>query len=386
MPMKVTINKTLSETMGEIAICVYIILTVAIAASFSVSAGASEAEKEPNGPRVEENGTIHVPAFDLPVSAFLSVETRTALERQRKEFEQLVELCSFSTGADEDVVANRKCLVKHYYPAIIGKYRAHYKVTIKPETIAGVLTEIITPVEGISNSNRQRVLINLHGGSFKYGGRWGGQAESIPIAAIGKIKVVSVDYRMAPEHRFPAASEDVATVYEALLKDYPPENIGIYGCSAGGKLTAQVVAWLQKEGLPAPGAIGIFCAGAANNGRDGDSIHIGSALEGRNLVGRHEQKNSYLYGANLDSPLVYPSVSSEVMAKFPPSLLISSSRDFNSTAAIVTHAQLVRLGVEADLHVWEGLDHGFFINPDLPESLEVYEVIVKFFDMKLGKL
>jgi epsilon-lactone hydrolase len=96
-------------------------------------------------------------------------------------------------------------------------------------------------------------LINLHEGGFVFGGRWGGQIESIPIAAVGKFKVMSVDYRMAPEHRFPAASGDVAAVYRELLNTYQPKNIGIYGCSACGLLTAQAVAWLQKEGLPPPG-------------------------------------------------------------------------------------------------------------------------------------
>ena len=77
-------------------------------------------------------------------------------------------------------------------------------------------TEFITRAEGIPEDNKNRVLINLHGGGFKYGSRWGGQVESIPIAALGKIKVVSVDYRMAPEHTFPAASEDVAGIIEGL--------------------------------------------------------------------------------------------------------------------------------------------------------------------------
>ena len=65
-----------------------------------------------------------------------------------------------------------------------------------------------------------------------------------------------------PDNKFPAASEDVASVYQELLKKYKPKNIGIYGCSAGGMQTAMSVAWFQKHSLPLPGAIGIFCASA----------------------------------------------------------------------------------------------------------------------------
>jgi acetyl esterase/lipase len=54
------------------------------------------------------------------------------------------------------------------------------------------------------------------------------------------------------------------------------------------------------------------------------------------------------------------------------------------SSAIYTHSQLVKLGVDADLHVWEGLFHGFFYNPDVPESRDAYNVIVKFFDRHLG--
>jgi acetyl esterase/lipase len=73
------------------------------------------------------------------------------------------------------------------------------------------------------------------------------------------------------------------------------------------------------------------------------------------------------------------------MAKFPPSLLIATTRDIGESAVVYTHSQLIKLGVEADLHVWEGLDHCFFGGFDVPESRDVYDVIVKFFDRHLGK-
>jgi monoterpene epsilon-lactone hydrolase len=87
--------------------------------------------------------------------------------------------------------------------------------------------------------NRSRILINLHGGGFLFSAGNGddilsGQAESIQIAGLGSIKVVTVDYWQGPDHRFLAASEDVAAVYRELLKrHYQPRNIGIFGYSSG---------------------------------------------------------------------------------------------------------------------------------------------------------
>ncbi len=73
------------------------------------------------------------------------------------------------------------------------------------------------------------------------------------------------------------------------------------------------------------------------------------------------------------------------MAKFPPTLIITATRGFEMSGALYTHTQLVKLGVDAELHVWEALFHGFFYNPDVPESRDCYDVIVKFFDRHLGK-
>jgi len=319
-----------------------------------------------------EGGAIHVSAFDLPLSGFLSAETRAVLARQKQESKRYEEVCPYRAPESvEDVMSQRRCGEQHYYPAVIARHRARYPVAIEPSKIAGVATEIITPADGISAANRHRVLINLHGGSFMYGGRWGGQVESIPIAALGKIRIVSVDYRMAPEHRFPAASEDIAAVYKALLAEYRPENIGIYGCSAGGFLTAQAVAWFQKENLPTPGAIGLFCAGALPSG-GGDSERLWAAISGTRSVTSQEQeaakKLSYFSDEDLKDPLAFPGLDPQVLAQFPDTLLITSTRDFLMSSVVETHAQLVKMGVPADLHVWEGLDHAFFFEPDLPES------------------
>lgn len=130
---------------------------------------------------------------------------------------------------------------------------------------------------------KNRVLINLHGGGFS--GCWPACAEleSIPIAALARIRVISLDYREGPQYKFPAASEDVAAAYREVLKDHAPQNVGIYGCSAGGMLTAMSVAWFVKHQLPNPAAVGIFCAGAGSPTGSGFGVH--SECVGRGPAG-----------------------------------------------------------------------------------------------------
>lgn len=328
------------------------------------------------------DGTLHVPSFELPVSSLLSPESQRAFIRYRKDLADLAEACPYPLGTSENDLAYRKCTVENYYLPTVARHRERFDVAIQSRIFGGVPTEIITPAGGVAKENKERVLINLHGGGFTFGGRWGGQLESIPIAATGKIRVVSVDYRMAPEHTFPAASEDVAAVYKALLKDYKPENIGIYGCSAGGILTAQSVAWFLDKNLPLPGAVGMFCGAAHLLEGDSNELYIALSSVPRNWVNDH-----FAYFRDMDpqDPLAWPGVSDAVMARFPPSLLISSTLDNVLSSVVYTHSHLVRLGVEADLHIWEGLDHSFFYEPGLPESHEMYRVVGKFFTDHLGK-
>lgn len=327
-------------------------------------------------------GTVAVRAFDLPVSPFLSPQAQDIL-RQRSEKDtapcpSAYDPVNFTIPA---MKAIRTCLARKEKPRI-EKMQKQFGVTIEPGRIAGVPVQVFMPQAGVSARNRQRVLLNLHGGRFIVGAA---PVESIPIAGAGKIKIIGVDYRMAPEHRFPAASEDVAAVYTELLKQYAPASIGIYGCSAGGKLTAQSMAWFQKTGLPIPGAIGIFGSGAS--GRfEGDSAYFASAITGGNLVGLTPVRQLY-YGkdADLTNPLVGPLSAPELLGKFPPTLLIAAIRDHGLSNTARTHSELIKLGVPAELHVWEGLGHCFHLDSELPESHEAYDVIVKFFEAHLGQ-
>jgi monoterpene epsilon-lactone hydrolase len=307
-------------------------------------------------------------------------------------FDKLGNVCPPIVGRNQAANAViRQCDAKTFYTtAFYHDLRARYAVTITPDTIGGIYTEVFTPAAGSASKNKDRVLLNLHGGGFAFGSRVISHLESIPIAAVGQIKVISIDYRLAPEYTFPAASEDVAAVYRELLKHYRSENIGIYGCSAGGWLTAQSMAWFQHEHLPLPGAIGMFCAGAnqvlgasTDKSLRSDAALVTAALNGRDLD--KEPALEYYRGVNRRNPLASPGDYDEIMARFPPTLLISGTRDGLLSSVVVTHAQLVRLGVEAELHVWEGMDHAFFSQPALPESREVYQVVVKFFDAHLGR-
>jgi epsilon-lactone hydrolase len=333
---------------------------------------------------VDADGTAHVPALAIPLSTYMSEEAKQLAKKT--PFEPFDEVAVGKLSPDQ-----QRKMADDSVRSSVARAQAAYPVNIKEQEIAGVPTDIIEPKQGASLRNRDRVLISLHGGGYAYAS--GGQArllEAIPVSGYLKIKVVSVDYRMSPKHKWPAAVEDVVAVYRALLRQYRPESVGIYGCSTGASLTANVIARLQKDRLPRPGAIGLFCQGATkDNTREGDSSYFAPAMGA--LGGQIRAPNApffpfepYMEGTDANDPLVAPVVSLDVLSKFPPTLLVSGTRDQQLSGVLYTHSRLVKAGVEARLHVWDGMGHGFYMDVDLPESKDAYDVMTKFFDRHLG--
>ncbi len=290
-------------------------------------------------------------------------------------------------GPGKSIAEARAGIEKLLSPAV-EQMRARYPADVVEQKIAGVHTRIVTPKGGVTD--KAHVLINLHGGGFAWCADACSLLESLPIAATGGLKVVSVNYREGPEALFPAASEDVAAVYRELLKSYKPSQIGIYGCSAGGALSGQVAAWLPAHGLPQAGAIGMFGSGATRFD-PGDSNYLSAYIDGTFppplAAGATPPKpayRSYFEGVDPKDPMVSPAANLDVLAKFPPTLLITGTRAPDLSAAAFTHSQLVKAGVPGDLIVGEGLDHCYIYWAQLPESQDAYRTIVKFFRDHLG--
>jgi acetyl esterase/lipase len=342
------------------------------AASYS---GSARAQSGDTG-SIETDGTVVVPSFQLPPSMYLSDAAKAALPRKPSDPEEGM----FRALASGQAGEFRKRMPEFMAPRL--KHLTDlYPVTMRDTTIAGVPAVIATPVKPIPKANRRKILLNLPGGGFVMGAANGtGMIESIPLAALAQVEIVSITYRQAPETTFPAASEDVAAVYRELLKEHRPEDIAIFGCSAGGLLGAESMAWFAKEKLPLPAALGIFCA-SADARWGGDSRAFARPFAA--LPPRPSAPRNYFGDADLTNPLASPVLAPDILKRFPPTLLITASRAMEMSAAVNTHRELVKAGVDADLHMWDGLGHAFFYNIDLPESREAFDVMTRFFQRHL---
>jgi epsilon-lactone hydrolase len=254
--------------------------------------------------------------------------------------------------------------------------------TIVETQIAGLPVHIVTP-EGMPAANNDKVLINLHGGSFNADS--GSYAESIPVAGYSKMKVVAVLYRLAPEHPFPAGVDDGIAVYKELLKTYKPNHIAIYGTSAGASLTAEIAVRLKQLGLPMPAALGMFST-LDNFAFMDDSWSIYTL---RGFAGHLDPPDGtthdpyYVGSTDLKDPVLSPIYAD--LHGLPPALFISSGRDALLSATSNLHRAYLRAGIDARLVVFDALPHAFWYDSTLPESIEASHIMADFFMKELGK-
>jgi acetyl esterase/lipase len=95
--------------------------------------------------------------------------------------------------------------------------------------------------------------------------------------------------------------------------------------------------------------------------------------------------DGYFRGIDTTQAIVSPVNDLALLATFPPTLYATGTRDFAMSQAAYSHRRMLRAGVESDLLIYDGLGHGFMTNPELPESRDLYELSVKFYDRHLAK-
>ena len=346
-----------------------IFAALCLSASLALTQSTAQTVPQTDSSYVDPSGTAHITRV-IPVPKTISSEAQARLERP------------VSDAAHPQSLAERRSGTDAWQARAGEASKAVYPVNIGDSAFAGVPVRIVTPLT-IPPANSNRVLICVHGGGFNSDS--GSLTETIPIANLTESKVVSILYRLAPEHPFPAAVDDTVAVYKELLKSHKPKNIALYGTSAGAILTAETAVRLKQLGLPLPGALGIF-SGLGDFSRYGDSWAM-YALNG--LSGHLDPPNSeahdseYVGSTDRKDPVLSPLFAD--VKGFPPTLFITSGRDSLLSGTTILHRKFLESGVDADLVVFEALPHAFWNDVSLPESREAYQIMAGFFDSRLGK-
>lgn len=253
-----------------------------------------------------------------------------------------------------------------------------FGVEFAHHVVDGVNIYQVTPNE-INPAHEDHRFLFVHGGAYVIGGGEAGLLEAFLIASRAKIKVISIDYRMPPDHPFPAAVEDVVTIYRHVLENRPAKAIALGGTSAGGGLTLASIHRFHELGLETPGAI---YAGTpwADLTTASDSLHTNAGLD-RILVSSDGLLKAaaelYAAGEDLTHHLISPVYGD--FSNFPPAYLVTGTRDMLLSDTVRVHRKLRANGNIADLNVYEGFSHAdYLLAPTSPESQEVYAELDKF--------
>jgi epsilon-lactone hydrolase len=265
--------------------------------------------------------------------------------------------------------------------------RNKFGITIVPEIINGVHCYVITP-KVINPINKHRLLLGLHLGGFVFGeGENGtGVLESMVTAGLTGYKVIEIDYRMLPEYPFPAAMDDAMAVWKEVIKTNKPGNIGIFGTSAGGSMALSLVQRAKKEGLPLPGAV-VSGSPWSDMSKTGDTYYTNDGIDNMAANGAFWDAVVKLYanGRDLKDPLI--SAVYGDFSGFPPTFLVSGTRDLFLSNTVRVQEKLLQAGVPTELVVEEAQPHtGFLIAAvlDAPEGAHLYSYVERFFDAHLG--
>lgn len=346
---------------------------------------------------VAADGTVTVQNAVVPLPANMSPGSREVLMRTKPSEGPGAPVATPSGISDMAEV--RRIYNQNLQPNV-DHMRSVFPVDIEESTINGISVAIITPKGGVPAKNKNRLFLNGPGGGFVTGVRANGLLISIPVAATMGVKVVSILYRQGPEYQFPAGSEDLLKVWDYYTKTYKPQNIGMVGCSAGGALISQTTAMLIKAGRPTPGVLGNYCMGLGM-APTGDSqffstlalTNVAAAMKrAQNPPPAREPSatpapsiNSYFKGVDMNQFIVSPTLDPKLLAKFPPTIFFTATRDFEMSPSIYSYRKLLDAGVPTEILIFDGFYHGFMTNPDFPEAQEGYKLAARFFDEHLGK-
>jgi epsilon-lactone hydrolase len=229
-----------------------------------------------------------------------------------------------------------------------------------------------------------RVLIFLHGGGIELGSVRSDGELAARLGRAGGMRVLFPEYRLAPEHHFPAAIDDVVATWRWLRTDQglSADSIVVAGDSAGGGLAVALLVAIRDAGEALPAAavlmsptVDLTCSGASMTERvDQDPISTPAVLR--------QFAADYLAGADPRTPLASPLFAP--LAGLPPLLVLVGTADLLLSDSERLAAAADQAGVDVTLEIGEGLPHVYPIMLGTPEAAQATDEIGKFLRARVG--
>jgi len=251
---------------------------------------------------------------------------------------------------------------------------SRHQVDIDDIEIDGIACKQITPPDWSAENG---ICIQYaFGGGAVGGSPYEDLIITIPLARYTRARILSVDYRLAPEHPYPAAQQDMALVYAQLLDQYGAHRLVLSGESAGGNLALALLLQIRDQKMALPRCAALLSPWCDLTGQ-GDS-HLFNDNRDPTLNNEWVDIAAALYanGHALDSPGISPLFAE--MNDLPATIITTGSCDLLLSECLRLAQKMRAAGVTCDLRVWEGMWHVFEFYNDLPESEQSIIEIAEF--------
>jgi epsilon-lactone hydrolase len=236
------------------------------------------------------------------------------------------------------------------YEALLANFTVPPEVVVRPVNAGGVQSLLVAP-----RADEPATVLYLHGGAYVLGSAFGYRPLAGALALAAETAAVVADFRLAPEHPFPAALDDALQAYRWIVEQgTEPQRVTVAGDSSGGGLTLSLLLRIKEEGLPQPGGAVLFCPGVdlTGAGLPADKADRARTLE---QVRRHAE--AYLAGHPIDDPVVSPLTGD--LSGLPPLLVQGATGDdYVSDAQRLTERARSH-GVDARLELYPVETHVF---------------------------
>lgn len=262
--------------------------------------------------------------------------------------------------------------------ATFEKLKTRY--ALEDRVVNGITTLWTTPPQ---LKHKDKVIIFIHGGGLVVNTRKTQLQFQADVATSLGVKIVSIEYPLASDHPYPAATDAIIAAYKGIIKQYGAENVGLFGTSAGGGLTLATLLALKANGLPLPAASAPLSPEADMTA--GGYLFRAVGLQDPILppYGTYTAMQGYVGKADPKDPLVSPVFGD--YTGMTPMFLLSSTVEILGSDAIRVAANARNQGCDVTLLVSDGMWHVAIANGSgVPELQLAYDEMIKFFKRHMG--
>lgn len=251
-------------------------------------------------------------------------------------------------------------------------------VSVRHEKINGVPCDWVL----VNGAPSEKLMIHVHGGGFCGGITCTQQYAMIRVAQLANVNILSIDYRLAPEHPYPAAVEDCMAVYKGMLQmGFSSSDMVFIGESAGGTLSLVMGLYARDHGMPLPAAIVAVspCGDTSLRAVDRKDADPHDPL----LIETDGMLEAYLRDAD-DPEAPYASPIYADYSGMPPIFIQAGTNEMLASDPGFIWQKAVKANVDIHVHSWAHMEHVFFLQYGLfPEAGEAVKELAEYVSEKI---